>query len=128
VKTALRSLFVWLLLLALPFQGIAAARMLACVERAAPAAATAMAHADAAPCPMHIAAADQHAGHEGQPDHPGHGGTSCPACCIGVAPAPAPLLPLALAPPDFIAVPFAAGHVTSTDPSLPERPPRTLSA
>jgi hypothetical protein len=37
-------------------------------------------------------------------------------------------LPLALGPPDFIAIPFRAGHITSVDPVLPERPPRFVSA
>lgn len=132
MKTALRSLLVWLLLLALPWQGVAAARMLPAVgaTKDAPmamarmhAAAPAMAH-----CAIHTkAAAMETAGHGGHAQGT-HGGSSCPSCCIAVALAPAPAVPPALAPPDFIAIPFRAGHVTSVDPVLPERPPRPLSA
>ena len=35
---------------------------------------------------------------------------------------------LALARPDFIAIPFRAGHVPSVDPVVPERPPRAVLA
>lgn len=131
MKPALRTLFVWLLLLALPVQGMAAARMLPCVDGAdaqvaAPhahqhahahahaAMLRAMGHADAA-----STSACDHAGKQAR----GHGG-ACAACCIGVAPAPTPHLALAFGPPDFIAIPFRAGHITSVDPALPERPPR----
>lgn len=136
MKTALRSLFVWLLLLALPWQGVASARMLPAVGGMAHAS-TAMARLhDGAPVPAHCAlhmkqrmeaGAMEKAGHGGHAQG-SHGGSSCPSCCIGVALAPAPAMPPALAPPDFIAVPFRAGHVTSVDPVLPERPPRPLSA
>lgn len=121
MKTALRTLFVWLLLLALPFQGVAAARMLPAVAGAGMSMSMHAGHAatKAADCPMHHATpADRHDGH--------HAGT-CGCCCIGSAPAPA-LPQLAAAPPDFIAIPFRAGHVTSADPALPDRPPRFARA
>jgi hypothetical protein len=133
VNTALRSLVVWLLLLALPYQGLAAARMLPCAQPLHPAVAAAHApagagaHGAASACPMHAAPA-AHAAHlDAGRDH-GHGGGACAACCIGVAPAPTPILPLALGPPDFIAIPFNAGPMTSVDPTLPERPPRSAFA
>jgi hypothetical protein len=135
VKTVLRSLFVWLLLLALPFQGVAAARMLPSVGAGNVAAAV---HAAPSTHPCHemgpgaaaghtvdgATAADKHAADKHAAGK-GHG--ACADCCIAVAPIPARVVPPAFAPPS-IAIPFRAGHVPSVDPSLPERPPRFLAA
>ncbi|WP_322404124.1 DUF2946 family protein [Massilia luteola] len=122
MNIVLRSLFVWLLLLALPFQGLAAARMLPSVS--APAA---MAAAHAAPpaqsCHHMPAAHAAQAGKASGGDHHDHHRGTCPGCCIAVALVPAPLVPPAFAPPS-VAIPFRAGHVASVDPALPERPPR----
>lgn len=124
-----RSLLVWLLLLALPFQGIASAGMLARL----PAVSMSM-HAQAdAPAPMAAKAMATHdghcAGHTQQRDgHHGGKAGSCADCCAGAAMAPAVLPALVLAPPHFISIPFRAGHVPSVDPALPERPPRTALA
>lgn len=136
MKTVLRSLFVWLLLLALPFQGVAAARMLpsagaAAGAMAAPVHAAPSAHpchgmppaAMATPAGGTDAGADVHAG--GHADGKHHG--TCADCCIAVAPIPARIVPPAFAPPS-IAIPFHAGHVPSVDPTLPERPPRLAAA
>jgi hypothetical protein len=128
VKTVLRTLFVWLLLLALPFQGVAAARMLPAVG-AALAGPVSLAAPVAQSChekhgtmhaatPAHTQAAGDH--------HDKHRG-ACADCCIVVALMPAPLVPPACAPPSF-AIPFRADHVASADPALPERPPRLLAA
>jgi hypothetical protein len=124
VNTVLRSLFVWLLMLALPVQGLAAARMLP--SASAPAAMTA-AHL-AAPAAHHChdmpaATAAKAAGGDHRDKH--HG--ACPGCCVAVALTSAPLVPPAFAPPSF-AIPFRAGHVASVDPVLPERPPRRRAA
>jgi hypothetical protein len=118
VNTVLRTLFVWLLLLALPFQGVAAARMLPSAGvphtmASVPAAAAAKSCHDA-----HPAAADHH-----QDKHKAKYHSACADCCIVVAPVPAPLVPPAFAPPSW-AIPFRVGHVPSVDPVLPERPPR----
>ena len=116
MNTVLRSLFVWLLLLALPFQGLAAARMLP--SASAPAAMTA-----ARSChDTHVARAAHADKAAGGDHHDKHRGT-CAGCCIVVALVPAPLVPPAFAPPST-AIPFRAGHVASVDPTLPERPPR----
>lgn len=130
MNTVLRSLFVWLLMLALPVQGLAAARMLPAVG--APAAVTAAhraapvahhchdmpaVHAGTTATTAKAAAGDHHAKHHG----------ACPGCCIAVALTSAPLVPPAFAPPSF-AIPFRAGHVASADPVLPERPPRRFAA
>ncbi len=155
MNTLIRSLLVWLLVLALPVQGLAAAGMLTCAARHAQASApydaqpetasrttasghdhaamlraaggaTAMAdHGDAPP--------DARAGGHGNGGaHQGgehHGGGSCASCCIGAAMAPSAQPPrLALGVPTFFAVPFRAGHVPDVDPSLPDRPPRALLA
>lgn len=124
MNTVLRSLFVWLLLLALPVQGVAAARMLPSV-----AASAAMAAAHAAPVAQHChdmapavdaaKAADAH--------HPDKHHGACADCCIAAAPVPSTVVPPACAPPS-VAIPFRAGHVPSVDPALPERPPRHLVA
>lgn len=122
MKTVLRTLFVWLLLLALPFQGVAAARMLPSAgmphtTASAPAAAPAK-HCHG----MHQAAVGDHPD-KFQHKHRG----ACADCCIVVAPVPALLVPPAFVPPTW-AIPFHAGHVPSVDPALPERPPRLLVA
>jgi hypothetical protein len=133
VKLIHRSLLVWLLLLALPFQGIASAGMLARGVSMAM-------QADAADAPAPVARAmDTHGGHcaaagAAQQDGPQQGGHhggktgSCADCCAGAAMAPAVLPALVLAPPHFISIPFHAGHVPSVDPALPDRPPRTALA
>ncbi|MCS0585115.1 hypothetical protein NX784_26360 [Massilia pinisoli] len=119
MNTVLRSLFVWLLLLALPVQGVAAAaRMLPHV--AAPAAMTAPQHChDTAPAACAAKAAGEH--------HPDKHHGACADCCIAAAPVPARFVPPACAPPS-VAIPFRAGHLPSVDLSLPERPPRHLVA
>jgi hypothetical protein len=128
VKPILRSLFVWLpvllLMLALPFQGIASARMLPCAPVG----------------PAHHASVQSIAGkpHDHaamlkamavKKDHHGDSKAgSCADCCIGAALAPAALPVLALAPPPSVSIPFRAGHVPSVDPVLPERPPSATLA
>ena len=116
MNTVLRSLFVWLLLLALPIQGMAAvARMLPHVA--------ATAHAAPAVPHCHDTASAADAGKAAGTHHPGKHHGVCADCCIAAAPVPAPFVPPACAPPS-VAIPFRAGHVPSVDPALPERPPR----
>jgi hypothetical protein len=148
VKSLHRFLLVWLLLLALPLQGIAAAGM----QARAPSVAM---HVQADGHAAMAAAIDAHDGHcaamrqaaprdhslrhalqhhslqqDGAQAAGHHGGKagSCADCCAGAAMAPAALPALVLAPPHFISIPFRAGHVPSVDPALPERPPRTALA
>jgi hypothetical protein len=123
VNTVLRSLFVWLLLLALPFQGLVAARMLPSVS--APAVMTA---AQAAPTTRHChdmpaVDANKTSGDHHQDKHR----SACPGCCVVVALVSAPLVPPAFAPPST-AIPFRTAYVASVDPALPERPPRLFTA
>lgn len=122
MNTVLRSLFVWLLLLALPIQGMAAvARMLPHV------AATATVHAAPAVPHCHDMASAADAGKTAGTHHPDKHHGVCADCCIAAAPVPAPFVPPACAPPS-VAIPFRAGHVPSVDPALPDRPPRHLVA
>jgi len=131
VKLIHRLLLVWLLLLALPFQGIASASMLArmpSVPMSLPAAGhgahcAGMAKQDVQP--------RKHVG-----NHLGAKtgscarscARSCADCCAGATMAPAALPALVPAPPHFISIPFRAGHVPSVDLALPDRPPRTALA
>jgi len=117
MKTVMRSLIAWLLLLALPFQGLAAARMLPSVS------APAVAHA--APVAQHCHATAAAKADDG--DHRHKHRSVCGDCCIVVALVPVPLVPPAFPPPS-IAIPFRAGHLASVDPPLLERPPRRLAA
>jgi hypothetical protein len=121
VKSVLRTLLVCFLLLALPFQAFAAASM---QPLAAP--------AQLPPCHQQMAeghmtktttADDNHAG-----QHDKRKSGTCGVCCVGAALAAGLPTPLALAPPQFVSIPFRAGYLPSVDPVLPERPPSTLLA
>jgi hypothetical protein len=125
VKSVFRTLLVCFLLLALPFQAFAAASM---QPLAAP--------AQLPPChqqmaeghmsmPAAKAADDHHAGRHDKSKTEGKAGT-CASCCVGAALASGLPAPLALAPPQFVSIPFRAGYLPSVDPVLLERPPSTL--
>lgn len=123
VRTFLRYLLVWLMLLALPFQGIASAAMLSCAQgtmpHPAPAAAMDEGHCHE-PAPALAAPVAQHGDAH---DHDGRC-SACADCCVGAVLAPAPAL--APMPPDAPAVfrHAAAGHLAAVHLDLPERPPR----
>jgi hypothetical protein len=123
----------WLVLLAVPFQGFAAATMLPCAPaKAAPA------HADHATHhggPHHAMSHEASHGHglvhEGSAAHQHHADgkcASCSACCVGAAMAPAALASFAVMAPPSLSVPFDAGHVPSVHPPVPERPPSAFLA
>jgi hypothetical protein len=141
VRAILRTLILWLVLLAVPFQGAASAAMLAC----APATAATPAAAGAASAHDHHAMmAAAGAGHDhhammasadngsdtGAPsDH--HSGAkcgTCAVCCIGAAMAPVPRMPLQARAAQFVFLPFDVGYVPSVDLDHPERPPRSSLA
>lgn len=151
MKAVFRSLLLWLMLLAIPFQGVASAGMLLCAPGPAPASAQvqdgapAMA-ADHDHAAMLAAAAEAHAGHEaaqagsdagggvastsgGHGVHDSHGPAKCGstgACCVGAALAPAlpGVLPEMAAPSQSI--PFYSGRLPLVDLALPERPPQAV--
>ena len=143
MKTLARTVLVWFVLLAIPFQGFAAAAM-SCAHGKAPAA--------AGPAASPMASGDKHAtkpschGEAGQlasqagSAHEGADGAdaddqphqkkcgNCSACSVGAAMAPA----ASACPPDCCpcsCCPSAApARVAVADPDLPERPPRALLA
>jgi hypothetical protein len=134
VNKLLKALIVWLMLVAIPFQGYAAAGMLAC----APAHAT-MAHAKMAPehCAtmgMTHAAADDAATDAATPADAGHssphhqaGGkcSTCASCCCVTALAPPAPLTRAPGPAAELAAFHADdGAAARVDLALPERPPK----
>lgn len=117
------------MLLAIPFQGIASAAMLACAHDAPQGtqpAAHAAPHHDAASSPCH----ETQKMHDGASDlaqdaHDHDGSCSaCAACCMGAAMAPAASL-RPPAPSLITALLVAAtGRLAAVDLALPERPPR----
>jgi Protein of unknown function (DUF2946) len=125
MSALVRTLIVWLALLALPFQGFASAAMLPCASMPA-------AHHQR----NHVLAGGQH---NAMGEHAHHGGTpkhthdhakcgSCTACCASAAMAPPRAAGVFPHRAPATAVPFHAAHVPSVDLDLPERPPRTLRA
>lgn len=125
-----RLMLVWLMLLAIPFQGIASAAMLSCAHDAmgtpAHTAGTASAghcHDDApqATAAMHHADTGSHdaSGH----DHDGRC-SACAACCMGAAIAPLPAIAAAPPAPALLHAASANHHLPAVDLALPERPPR----
>jgi hypothetical protein len=120
VNAILRTLIVWLALLAVPFQGFASAAMLPCAPQAHQGhhpAHTMTQHSGTA----HHCDAGNQLHHETKP-------SSCGACCAGVAIAPPPLaLPSARAGATF-AIVFEPGHVPTVHLDHPERPPRFARA
>lgn len=143
MNTLLRTLTLWLVLLAVPFQGVAAAAMLGCgvgdMGHPAPASsAAADMGAEHAHHGMHggqhhampaaDAGADADDGHH-SPQHHGNAKCgACSACSIGAAIVPAPVLALPVHAPPRLAAPFSAGLLPSVDLALPERPPRFVLA
>jgi len=126
VKYSVRLLFVWLMLMAIPFQGIASAAMLACAHDAPQGtqqAAHASPHHDATASPCHEMQDKKQDVAQESHDHDGSC-SACAACCMGAAMAPAagvnppaPSLATALLIP-------ATGRLAAVDLALPERPPR----
>jgi hypothetical protein len=120
-----RSFVVWLMLLALPYQGYASAQMLLCV----------------APATTGTAAATQMAMPDGPHDHAAmlaaqksdkanpHTNMKCSgsACCAAAAPLLALAIPTPLLP-SATAVPFYSDFLPAVDLAHPERPPQGRSA
>lgn len=117
MRNLLPSLILWLVLLAVPFQGFAAATMLPSVPAAG------SCHDQ---MPAAAAHHDQAAGQDND-QHSHHAGAkcgNCSACCLGAAIVPAPAPELAPPGPWTASIPFAAAPLPSVHPQLPERPPR----
>jgi hypothetical protein len=129
VHVCLRRAFVWLLLLAIPFQGIASAGMLACTH-----AAKQHSSVTAVSAPHGMAAGADHC-HDAGPqvtkatdhaptDHDQERCSACAACCIGAAMAGAPTIPAAPQTLSTRLIEAATGRPEAVDLALPERPPR----
>jgi hypothetical protein len=131
VNTLLRSLIVWLLMLALPWQGVAAAAMVGCAPAPLPAVSMHALHEAARP-PCHEGMSMQDSA--AQPERQGkthHAGaakcTTCAACAIAAV-LPAGLPPLASAPPPALSPPAAERFLPTVHLDQPERPPRLFLA
>ena len=130
--TLFRTFIVWLMLLALPYQGYASASMMLCAPTAP---ATTTGHMDMPAGPHDHAAmmaamqdhdrqqasADQsgHAGHS-------HGGIKCggAACCVAGAPFLAQTMVVPVLPVASSAIPFHSEFPRAVDLAHPERPPQ----
>jgi hypothetical protein len=129
VNTLLRPLIVWLLLLALPCQGMAAA-MVACTHRmpahAMPAHQQHQQQADDAQLPpCHPAAPVADDVWQAEAAHAGGAKCgACAACGIGSAVLPASLPGLAAHAPAGVSLAFADSGLPSVHLAQPERPPR----
>jgi hypothetical protein len=125
VKSLLRILFVWLVLLAVPLQGFAAAAAFGCAH-GAPAHGMQAHETMRQPAMQHGHACHQH--HAAKADaHDGKCG-NCAACCAGAAIAPPVMSVAGLATESSHYLIADAGPVPSADPDHPERPPRLARA
>jgi len=147
MTTLLRSLVVWLMLLAVPFQAFASATMVPCAPRThdgAPQMAMASGHDHAAmmadghdhaammAAMAHDGAAQQHLHQDHQADHCGgvHAKCGdCAACCVGAILASNSTLTFAPAL-DNLSEPLAlyADYLPAVDLAHPERPPQSPRA
>lgn len=153
MKLLFRSMLVWLMLVALPFQGFASASMLLCapmspsamLAQAAGRAQAGAGHDHAAMLAAGAAAqtqaqAEHGAPHHGlagaahqnqkQQDHQQHEKSRCgtpAACCVGAALAPAmpDALPGLQSPSE--AIPFHGAPQSSADLAAFERPPKSIA-
>lgn len=118
MKNLYKALLVWLLLVAIPFQGFAAASMPAC----APAPMSAM--------PAHcaeMATAMQDDSDHGSPHQHATGKCHTCASCFGAVMAPPmPVLHVPGETSQLAAFRFTGGHLARVDLALPERPPKTV--
>ncbi|NHZ34515.1 hypothetical protein [Massilia rubra] len=110
-----RTLLVWLMLLAIPLQGFAAASSALCAAANAPLASHAVASMDEGHCDKADSAA---------PDSPAKC-SNCAFCCVGMAIAPAFPAPGAAPPLASELIAYAAMHVTAHIPGGLERPPHS---
>jgi uncharacterized protein YpuA (DUF1002 family) len=144
VRTLLKSLIVWLLLLAIPFQGFASATMLVCAPmQSVPQTITAfspstmqhdhramLSRAGTEALRIHNASvtakvSQAEAGHQTTHHHAGGKCNSCATCCFGASMAPTFTSVVAAEAQNFAVISFEVDHVASVDLALPERPPQT---
>lgn len=136
----MKTLLVWLLLLAVPFQGFASATMLVCapfsstsdtkLERVAPAHVGVAGSEAASTLSAHCAQmAAQQSEDSGAKKKPGHQSSmkcnSCALCHVGMAIASHEIERLHFGVQQFSTVPFDLAFIATVDLDLPERPPQT---
>ena len=119
----LRSLIVWLMLLALPYQGYASATMLLCVAPATPGSTAHVAMPSGPHDHVAMMAAQTHKKHAGKSAHSAMkcGGA---ACCAAAAPALAAMAGMPVLPLVSVAVAFYSDFLPAVDLAHPERPPQ----
>lgn len=133
--TLLRTFIVWLLLLALPYQGYASAAMTLCAPASPTASAMSAAGHMAMPAGQHdhaaMMAAMQDQEQQASPDQSGHsghshGGIKCggAACCVAGAPFMAQAIAVPVLPAVSSAIPFHSEFPRAVDLAHPERPPQ----
>ena len=136
MKTLLKSLLVWLLLLAVPFQGFASATMLVCAPLSSPPATLAHAAELAADANGTAIARSEHCAAMAalQSDDAGTGKSghgvdtkcnSCASCHVGAAIASSDVSRIRLETQQFSSIPFDLGFVAVVTLDRPERPPQT---
>lgn len=136
MRCVVRTVLVWLMALAIPVQGLAAAGMRHCGVGPGPVTvavsgaamqthAYAHSHSHADDGPAH----DAHHAHHAHADAPdaGHACSACAACCVSLG-LPAPALRLPAPPPEAGISSLPMTRLYSFVPSGLERPPRTLRA
>jgi hypothetical protein len=121
VKTVLKSLLVWVLLLAVPFQGFASATMLMCAPMQ-PATAAAP-HDHGAMLAAQAAGHDHSTGQSAAGHHAKGKCNACAACCFGAAMPPSHFSRVPVEAQSFAVDPVDAGFVPAVDLAFPERPP-----
>lgn len=116
-----KALIVWLMLVAIPFQGFAAASMLTCAPVRVAAGAS-VEHCAMMAMASHARTAD---GDDGAAHHADAKCSTCASCCLGAALAPS--VPVVRMPGFMPAVTVCHGaddEVARVDLALPERPPK----
>lgn len=145
MKTLLKSLIVWLMLLAIPFQGFASATMLVCAPMHSVPQIAAMAKASAIQRDHHAtssaAVTGEHGHHAASTKaHASQAETddrssahhdagskchACATCCFGASMTPSYAARIAAEAQHVALISFEVDRVASVDLAHPERPPQT---
>ena len=139
MKLLLKSFIVWLMLLAIPFQGYASATMMLCASAAHAGHAAQVESALSGPAPAHFG--HDHAAHNhlamsaDTPHHhagTAHDGAKCgmagACCCAGALPMATFAVHLPALGSTSEAIPFHPDFLPAVDLAHPERPPQSARA
>ncbi|GAB3414297.1 hypothetical protein NX774_00025 [Massilia agilis] len=123
MNAIVKAFFVWLMLLAVPFQGFAAASAVLCAPL--PVASVQDMAKPATDQHGTVAAGGEKASAAAHPHHHADGKCgACANCCTGAAITPSFVPALPVHPARLVSTPMAAHRLVSVDLALPERPPR----